>query len=90
MGYDQRIADLGKHADLAILECSYPNKASLKGLHLFPEEIGELAKIGEFKHVVLTHLYPECEGQEEQMVQIIKDIAHVDVTVAYDGFSMSL
>ncbi|MDP3941380.1 MAG: MBL fold metallo-hydrolase [bacterium] len=90
MGYDEAIATLGKDADIAILECSYPSKEENKGLHLCPEEIGKLAKKGRFKYVILTHLYPACEGREEEMVKKIKDIAHCEVTVAYDFFEISV
>lgn len=90
MGYDETIATLGKNADLAVLECSYPSKEENKGLHLCPEEIGELAKKGHFKHVVLTHMYPACEGREEEMVGKIKSITNCEVTVAYDFLEMTL
>lgn len=90
MGYDETICKLGENADLAILECSYPSKEENKGLHLCPEEIGELAKIGKFKHVVLTHLYPACAGREEELIKKVKDIAQCEVTVAYDFFTMNL
>lgn len=90
MGYDESISRLGKNADIAILECSYPGKEENKGLHLCPEEIGELAKKGNFKHVVLTHMYPACEGREEEMVGKIKAIADCEVTVAYDFLELNI
>lgn len=90
MGYDEKISILGKDADLAILECSYPSKKENKGLHLCPEDIGALAKKGNFKHVVLTHMYPACEGREEEMAEEIKALAGCEVTVAYDSLKLDL
>lgn len=90
MGYDKTIAELGKNADIAILECSYPSKEEKRGLHLYPEEIGDLAKKGGFKHVILTHMYPDCEGREEEMVNKIKSLAKCEVTVAYDTLRLEL
>jgi len=90
MGYDKTIASLGQNADVAILECSYPSKKENKGLHLCPEEIGKLAKLGNFKHIVLTHMYPACEGREKEMVHKIKAIADCEVTVAYDFLTLDL
>ncbi len=84
MGYDDNFAELARDADIAILECSFPDKESLKGTHLCPEDIGKLAKLGNFKHVVLTHMYPECEGREEEMTDKIHEFAEAPVTIAHD------
>jgi ribonuclease BN (tRNA processing enzyme) len=90
MGYDERISQLGKNADIAIMECSYPSEVENKGVHLFPEAIGRLAKLGNFKHVILTHLYPACEGHEEEMTQTIKKIADCNVSVASDFLELTI
>ncbi len=90
MGYDERIAELGRDADLAILECSYPNKESLTGNHLCPDDIGKLAKLGNFKKVVLTHMFPDCEGREDEIIRTIKNIADVDVIVGYDLLKLEI
>lgn len=90
MGYDENLAILGKDADLAIVECSYPDKASLKGLHLCPEEIGILAKLGNFKQTVLTHMYPACEGREEEMKKTIESISDTKVTIAEDFMTVEV
>ncbi len=90
MTYDENISKLGKDADIAILECSYPDRQSLKGAHLCPEDIGKLAKLGNFKKVVLTHMYPACEGREDEMAATIKNIAHCEVIVAYDLLKLEI
>lgn len=90
MKYDDRICELGENADIAILECSAPDRKSLKGNHLCPEDIGNLAKIGGFKKVVLTHMYPACEGREEEMASKIKNIAGCEVVIGYDGLKIDV
>ncbi len=90
MVYDERIIELGKGADIAIMECSAPDRAALKGKHLCPEDIGKLAKIGKFKKVVLTHMYPACEGREEEMVAKIKESSGCEVVVAEDLLKLEI
>ena len=90
MTYDENIAKIGKDADIAIFECSYPDRESLKGKHLCPEDIGKLAKMGNFKKVVLTHMYPACEGREDEMAATIKNIANCEVVVAQDFLKLEL
>jgi ribonuclease BN (tRNA processing enzyme) len=90
MEYDETITSLGQGVDLAVLECSYPDRASLqgKGAHLCPEDIGRLAMKGNFKKTFLTHLYPACEGREEEMIQKIEGMSPTKVTIAYDFMSV--
>jgi len=88
MGYDERICELGKNADLAILECSYPDSRS--DLHLGPMEIGKLAKLGNFKKVVLTHMYPACAGREEEVSNTIKKIAGCEVIIPQDSQKLEI
>lgn len=88
MGFDENFATLGKEADIAIMECSFPDRKTLRGTHLCPEDIGKLAKIGNFKHVVLTHMYPECEGREEEMVDTIHRYTKAKVTIGYDKMKL--
>lgn len=90
MVYDETISEFGKNADLAILECSYPDRKTLKWNHLCPEDIGKLAKLGNFKKVVLTHLYPPCHGREDEMIKTIKDIHNIEVIIAADMMKISL
>lgn len=90
LGYDENLASLGKNADLAAIECSYPNAKSLKGLHLCPEEVGKLAGLGNFKTVVMTHLYPQCEGKELEMIKTVEKLSDSKVLVAHDFLTINL
>lgn len=90
MAYDENIVTLGKNADMAILECSFPSRTTLQGLHLCPEDIGKLAKLGNFKQTYLTHLYPTCEGKETEMMKEIESLSDTKVTVAYDFLQVEI
>lgn len=90
MAYDENLATLGKDADVVAIECSFPDKKSLQGLHLCPEDIAKLANLGNFKQVFLTHLYPQCEGKEKEMIQEIQKSSDVRVQVAYDFLQIQL
>jgi ribonuclease BN (tRNA processing enzyme) len=54
------IVTAAKNADVAVLECSFPNERKVRG-HLTPAEAGELAAAARVKKLVLTHFYPECD-----------------------------
>ena len=85
MGYIQTFADFSQNADMVTIECSFPDKKSVKGTHLCPEDVGRLAKAGNWRQAVLTHLYPCCEGKEHMMIDTVITIAKtVKVIVAYD------
>jgi ribonuclease BN (tRNA processing enzyme) len=55
------LVDLIQDADLALLECSFPDQKKCPG-HLTPSEAGRAAQEAGAKKVVLTHFYPECDG----------------------------
>lgn len=90
MGYDENLTTLGQNVDFVAIECSYPDKKTLKGLHLCPEDIGKLAKLGNFKTVALTHLYPQCEGKEEEMIKTVEKLSGSKVLVAHDFLTIDL
>jgi len=58
--WDDNIINLGKNADLLILECSWPDKYKESG-HLTPIECGKIAYAAKAKKLLLTHFYPPTE-----------------------------
>jgi len=84
MTYDERICKLGKNADLVAIECSFPNKKSLQGKHLEPTLVGKLAKIGNFKKLILIHMYPINIGKERKIIQTIKKISDSKIILSHD------
>jgi ribonuclease BN (tRNA processing enzyme) len=72
------------------LECSFPDLISLKGRHLCPTTAAELATKMNAKKLVLTHMYPECEGRENEMLDNVKGIYAGEVVLAEDGIKIVL
>jgi len=86
----QALVDLGHEADLAILECSFPDLASLKGRHLYSGTAAEVAETMKAKKLVLTHLYPECDGRESEILHDIKRVYRGEIALAEDGMEVVL
>ncbi|MFQ5673241.1 MAG: MBL fold metallo-hydrolase [Nitrospinales bacterium] len=59
--------ELGRDADLMILECSFPDDLKCAG-HLTPRLAGRLAQAAACKKLCLTHFYPLCDLQEVRKV----------------------
>lgn len=78
------LVELGKNVDVAILECSYSSKESLKGKHFVPETAAKAAQAMKAKKLILTHLYPETEGKEKDMVERAKQHFDGEVVIAED------
>ena len=57
--YCQEMVELGRNADLLVLECSFPERYRMKG-HLTPLLAGRIGRETRCKYMVLTHLYPIC------------------------------
>lgn len=55
------LVDLARDADVALMECSFPDQRKCAG-HMTPSEVGRTARDAGARKVVLTHFYPECEG----------------------------
>lgn len=61
--YCEGMIELGKNADLMILECSFPDELKCDG-HLTPRLAARLAKEAACKKLCLTHFYPPCDLEE--------------------------
>lgn len=91
MAYDEGILAIAQDADVVAIECSFPNRELLAGAHLCPEDVGKLAQKGNFKQTVLTHLYPHCEGLEQNMLNQVRTLApNTNATIAYDFMQINL
>ncbi|MEE4607636.1 MAG: MBL fold metallo-hydrolase [Desulfobacteraceae bacterium] len=55
------LVDLARGADVFICEASLPDEQKVPG-HLTPSLAGRLAAQAAVGHLVLTHLYPECDA----------------------------
>jgi ribonuclease BN (tRNA processing enzyme) len=54
------LVELGRDADVYIVECSFPDHLKVKG-HLTPGECGRIARESGCKKLVLSHFYPICD-----------------------------
>jgi ribonuclease BN (tRNA processing enzyme) len=70
------LVQLAKNADLLIFNCAVldppGSPAQLYALHTPPKKIGEAARKSEVKSLLLSHLAPDVEGQEDAVRKSIR------------------
>jgi ribonuclease BN (tRNA processing enzyme) len=54
------LVQLSRHADVLILECSFPDRKRVKG-HLTPQSAGKMASEAHPRLLLLSHFYPPCD-----------------------------
>ncbi len=86
-GYCSELIELNRNADIAILECSYPDSFQVEG-HLSPSLVGKIAQQVKVKKIVLTHLYPETFNSDP--LEIIKNYYQGCVVIGKDLDQFSL
>lgn len=77
--YFPALAQFAQHADLLILECSFPEP--VPG-HLNPPDVGKIAQAAGIKHLVITHLYPICDMKD--IITPIEKRFNGTITIAED------
>ncbi|HUY00643.1 MAG TPA: ribonuclease Z [Candidatus Deferrimicrobium sp.] len=82
-GFCEELIEAAKNADILIHECSYPTALGKEG-HTTPLEVGQIANRSEVKKLVLTHFYPECSGQEHEILNDIKKMYNGEVFLGQD------
>ena len=85
--YCSNVVQLGREADLLILECSFPDERKTPG-HLTPSLAGKIAKESNCKKLLLTHFYPIFEGHD-----ILKECQKEysgEVLLAEDGMKLTI
>ena len=61
--YCANIVNLGRQADLLILECSFPDERKKEG-HLTPSLAGRIAREASCRKLLLTHFYPVFQNHD--------------------------
>lgn len=79
--YCKNMVELAKDVDLLILECSFPDQQKVEG-HLTPSLAGRIARESNSRKLLLTHLYPVCDGYD--ILSPCKDLFDGEVIVAED------
>lgn len=77
------MAELARGSDLLVHECSFPEPYEVTN-HTTPKKLG--AVLQEVKRVVLTHLYPQTIGHEDEMIRDVREgiDTGVDVEIGQD------
>lgn len=85
--YSTQVLDLLDNADLALIECSFPDHHVI-GKHLSPTLAGQIADRAQCKRVLLTHFYPVIEP--EQAARICRTQFKGSVESAFDLMSVEI
>jgi len=86
--YDEGIVELSKHADLLIIDCSFPDAMKVSG-HLTPKECGLVAKRANVKRILLSHLYPTSQPDSDRLREC-KAVFDGDVSLAEDLMEVTI
>jgi len=82
--YSKDLILSGKNSDLVLMECSFPDKNKLSN-HLTPTECGKLANFMNCKKLILTHFFPINEGNNELIINTVKQYYKGELILASDG-----
>ena len=85
--YCQGMIDLGREADLMILECAMPDEEKIPG-HLVPSLAGKLAQEAECKMLCLTHFYPPCDL--DVIFKTVSSLYRGELVLAHDLIKFEL
>ncbi|MDX1764920.1 MAG: MBL fold metallo-hydrolase [bacterium] len=81
------LVELIRGATIAVMECSFPDEQKCPG-HLTPSEVGRAAASGGTGQVILSHLYPACEGVD--LIAQCRRTYDGPVTVARDLLTVEI
>ena len=82
-----RVANLAKEVDLLIHECSFPEPFDVTN-HTTPKKLGSMIRNLGIKRVVLTHLYPQAQGCEDEMAEQVIALSGSPTIVGWDMMSI--
>ena len=85
--YCMGMIELGRKADLMILECAMPDEEKIAG-HLVPSLAGKLAKEADCKKLCLTHFYPPCDS--DAMRKTVSNLYKGELVLACDLMQFEL
>ena len=82
-----RVTALSDGADLLIHECSFPEPFDVTN-HSTPLKLGNMLRNQGVKRVVLTHLYPQAVGHEDEMAEQVIEQSGAPTIVGWDLMSL--
>jgi len=83
------MAEFAKGCKLLVHECSFPDGVEVPN-HTTPRRLGEALGRCDVEMLVLTHLYPQTEGHEEEMIKSIRRHFKGEVGLAEDFMRFEL
>jgi ribonuclease BN (tRNA processing enzyme) len=84
-----RVAALAEGADLLVHECSFPEPFDVTN-HSTPQRLGEMLRNCGAKKVVLTHLYPQAQGCEDEMAEVVRGLSGVPTETGWDIMTLTI
>jgi ribonuclease BN (tRNA processing enzyme) len=84
-----RVAALAEGADLLVHECSFPEPFEVTN-HSTPKRLGDTLRNSNVKRVVLTHLYPQSQGYEDEMAEMVGRLSGSSAAVGWDMMTLIL
>ncbi len=81
------LVDLARDADLLLIESSTPDGSRLPR-HLTPSDVAAVAARANVRRVVLTHLYPVCDGVD--MLDPVRRHFDGEAILAEDGMTVEI
>ncbi|MCX6355633.1 MAG: MBL fold metallo-hydrolase [Candidatus Aureabacteria bacterium] len=86
-GYCDNLISLGRGADLLALDCSFPDELKVEW-HLTPGLAGTVATRSGCRRLLLTHLYPVCDGFD--IIGQCRKAYAGEIIVASDGMVLEI
>ncbi len=79
----EEMAAFARGCELLVHECSFPDGVEVPN-HSTPSALGEALKTCDVQRLVLTHLYPQTQGREEEMLRAVRERVSGEVLLAQD------
>jgi ribonuclease BN (tRNA processing enzyme) len=83
-GYSTNLGVFARGVDLLLIECSFIADKPVQ-MHLNPSDVEQIARFAKPKKIVLTHLYPEWDGQAAP-----DEIDGIETHLAFDGMKLGI
>jgi ribonuclease BN (tRNA processing enzyme) len=84
-----RVAKLAEGADLLVHECSFPEPFDVTN-HSTPRKLGGALHNSGAKRVVLTHLYPQAQGYEDEMAEMVSELSGMPTETGWDMMTLTI
>lgn len=86
----EALVQLADSVDALVQDCAFPDSVGRVLGHTLPAGVGELAARARPRRVILTHLFPACNGHESEMLESVRKSFRGDVVIPRDLQRFSL